>query len=183
MKWISALPFIALTVLCWGMYGPVLHRGQEAMEHSRMRPFLMVGLAYFLVGVVAPVVVLNTAGEAGEWSARGVIWSFAAGIAGALGALGIVLAFKMGGTPVWVMPLVFGGAPVVSALLSVLMAGTYRQIGQSPMFLAGLILVSMGAFMVLFFAPKSLPKAEHKESAAVSAPAEPASTAGKELGT
>jgi len=58
MKWISAVPFIVLTIICWGMYGPVLHRGQEAMEHSRMRPLLMVGLAYFVVGVIVPVFVL-----------------------------------------------------------------------------------------------------------------------------
>ncbi len=175
MKWISALPFIALTVLCWGMYGPVLHRGQEAMEHSRMRPFLMVGFAYFVVGVVVPLIVLNTTGEPGHWNARGILWSFGAGMAGAIGALGIILAFKVGGRPMWVMPLVFGGAPVVSAFLSVFMAGNYRQLGQSPLFLAGLILVSMGAFMVLFFAPKGHPSpADHGSEAAISAPAEPA---------
>jgi len=111
---------------------------------------------------------------------RGVLWSFAAGIAGAVGALGIILAFRVGGRPVWVMPLIFGGAPVVSALLSVLMAGSYRQIGQSPMFLTGLILVSMGAFMVLFFAPKApAPAGAHGNHPpqAVSSPVEAATQA------
>ena len=36
---------------------------------------------------------------------------------GAIGALGIILAFNFGGKPVYVMPLVFGGAPVITTLL------------------------------------------------------------------
>ena len=51
------------------------------------------------------------------------------------------------------MPLVFGCAPVVNAFLTIYWAGSWKEV--SPMFLAGLILVAVGAFTVLFFAPKS----------------------------
>jgi hypothetical protein len=80
----------------------------------------------------------------------------AAGTAGAVGALGIVLAFYGGGKPTFVMPLVFGGAPLVNVLLSMYFAGvTAKDAGNKlPFFLAGAIMIGIGAFMVLFFAPK-----------------------------
>jgi hypothetical protein len=41
---------LALTVLCWGMYGPVLQKGQigmalEPSQVARLRPFVWGGLA------------------------------------------------------------------------------------------------------------------------------------------
>ena len=46
--------FTALTAVSFGCYGPTLHKGQVAMAGSRLRPFLCVGVAYFLVAVVVP---------------------------------------------------------------------------------------------------------------------------------
>src|SRR5688500_197418 len=108
----TVFAFIALTALCWGIYGPVLHEGQHGMgadvagKHvpSLLRPFICVGLAYFGIAVVVPLVLLQTKGEAGHWSTTGTIWSLAAGAAGAIGALGIILAFKNHGSPIYVMP-------------------------------------------------------------------------------
>ncbi len=106
---------IALTVLCWGMYGPTLHAGQVGMSTipgapAQLRPFVCVGLAYFLVGVLVPWAWLHFQGEEGDWTVTGLIWSLAGGAMGAIGALGVILAFKFGGSPIYVMPLVFGGA-------------------------------------------------------------------------
>ena len=42
----------------------------------------------------------------------GTAWSLGGGAVGAIGALGVIMAFNLGGKPVYVMPLVFGGAPV-----------------------------------------------------------------------
>lgn len=145
------LPFVALTIVCWGVYGPVLHVGQDAMDHSSLRPFICVGLAYFVVAVVAPVLALRTRGEEGKWSIGGIFWSFFAGAVGALGALGIIVAFKFGGKPVYVMPLVFGCAPVVNTLVTMTMSRSFRQ--ASPIFLIGIVLVALGAAGVLFFKP------------------------------
>jgi len=151
-EFLLVLGAIALTAICWGAYGPVLHRGQTAMGGSRLRPLLCVGMAYFVIAVVVPILVLYLRGEKGDWSFWGTVWSAGGGIAGALGALGIILAFNFGGSPSYVMPLVFGCAPVVNAFLTIYWAGNWRDV--SPMFLAGLILVAVGAFTVLFFAPK-----------------------------
>ncbi|MEX2092801.1 MAG: hypothetical protein WD971_09000 [Pirellulales bacterium] len=147
---------IALTILCWGMYGPVLRMGQVGMstvagEVARLRPFVCVGLAYFLIGVIVPAVWLHLKGEKGDWTLTGIVWSLAGGALGAIGALGIVLAFTFGGAPLYVMPLVFGGAPVINAFLTIYMARQMKEIG--PLFMAGLVMVILGAVTVLVTAP------------------------------
>ncbi len=151
---------IALTVLCWGMYGPVLQMGQVGMstiDHvpAKFRPFVCVGLAYFLVGIIVPTLWLHFKGEKGEWTVSGLIWSIAGGAMGALGALGIILAFTFGGRPVYVMPLVFGGAPVINAFLTIYLADRIKDIGS--WFLAGLILVVLGAVLVMVASPHGAP--------------------------
>lgn len=153
---------LALSVLCWGMYGPALRSGQEGMstvagEVARLRPFVCVGLAYFLIGVLVPSLWLHFRGEKGDWTVRGIGWSLAGGAVGAIGALGIVLAFTFGGRPIYVMPLVFGGAPVVNAFLTIYLADRMKEIG--PLFLAGLVIVVLGAVVVLLAAPHGAPHA------------------------
>ncbi len=153
------LSFVLLTVVSWGVYGPVLHHGQVGMGQevqgrvvpSRWLPFICVGLAYFAIAVVAPLVKMALRGEPGPWNTRGVIYSLAAGAAGALGALGVILAFNFGGNPIYVMPLIFGGAPVVNTALTMWMGKTYRQV-RWP-FLLGLVLVVAGAALVLVYKP------------------------------
>jgi hypothetical protein len=144
--------FIGLTALCWGSYGPVLHKGQAKMSGSRMRPFLCVGLAYFAIAVLVPLPLLQAFQEGGGWNASGVIWSLAGGAAGAIGALGIIMAFNFGGKPIYVMPLVFGCAPVVNTFTTVWHEGTYGEL--SSLFCASLMLVIGGAVSVLIFAPR-----------------------------
>jgi hypothetical protein len=146
---------IALVICCWGSYGPVLHIGQAAMHHSRFRPLICVGLAYFLIAVVVGYLWLAAAGEASEFNFSGTFWSLMGGAAGALGALGIIMAFNFGGKPVYVMPLVFGGAPVVNTFFTITASGLWDQV--NALFVAGLMLVIAGAAMVLVFAPKGSP--------------------------
>jgi hypothetical protein len=145
--------FTAMTALSWGVYGPTLHRGQMAMAGSRLRPFLCVGLAYFLIAVIVPTLLLTQWEEPGNFTFSGSLWSLAGGAAGAFGALGIIMAFTFGGKPIFVMPLVFGGAPVINTFVSVAQAGNYDQL--SPIFYAGLLIVVAGAVTVLVFAPKA----------------------------
>ena len=152
MQFFGMLAAIGLTALCWGMYGPTLHFGREDM-HSPLRPFVCVGIAYFLIAVVVPLLLLLR-GEKGQWTTRGVVWSLLAGVAGSLGALGVILALHFGGKPIYVMPLVFGGAPVINTLLSAAMNRAFDQL-KAP-FLAGLLLVITGAVTVLVFKPQTV---------------------------
>ncbi|XZE46881.1 hypothetical protein SH467x_002178 [Pirellulaceae bacterium SH467] len=150
---------ILLAVVCWGAYGPVLHIGQTKMGGSRLRPFCCVGIAYFFIAVAVPVLILMTSSDGLQLTMRdaapGMLWSILAGTAGAVGALGIILAFNYGGKPVFVMPLVFGFAPVINTLTSMVVGGTLGLI--SPYFVAALLLGISGAVTVLVFAPKAKP--------------------------
>lgn len=153
LQFLAMLAAIGLTALCWGVYGPVLHFGREDM-HSPLRPFVCVGVAYFVIAVVVPLVLLAK-GERGRWTTMGVVWSLLAGTAGAFGALGVILALHFGGKPIYVMPLVFGGAPVINTLLTATLSRAFNQL-KAP-FLAGLLLVITGAVTVLVFKPQPAP--------------------------
>jgi len=146
------IAWIAITIVCWGVYGPLLHKGQAAMDNSRLRPLICVGVAYFFVAVVVPIIVLSAVGENSSFTVDGTLWSLAAGAAGAFGSLGVIMAFNFGGKPIYVMPLIFGGAPVVNSFWTIIAAGKINDV--PPFFLAGLILVIAGSVLVLVFAPR-----------------------------
>ena len=152
---------ICLAVVCWGAYGPFLHMGQMQMGGSRLRPFCCVGIAYFVIAVALPVMILmakpdNVSLTPSEISG-GMLWSILAGAAGAMGALGIILAFNYGGKPIFVMPLVFGFAPVINTLTSMVVGGSLDKITNTTYFLGSLVLGIVGAVTVLVFSPKAKP--------------------------
>ena len=154
MRSFSFLIFVLLTILCWGMYGPVLHEGQallgEPGKLSRLKPFLCVGIAYFFIAVVFPLMKIPSEGS-GQWTVSGSVLSFVAGAIGALGALGIILAFMFGGSPIFVMPLVFGCAPVINTLVTMIMG---RSFGQASLaFFLGILVVAIGGAGVMYFKP------------------------------
>jgi hypothetical protein len=55
-------------------------------------------------------------------------------------------------SPIYVMPLVFGIAPMISTLTSMYMNNLFGRI--SPFFAAGLILIATGALTILVTAPR-----------------------------
>jgi hypothetical protein len=148
MNW---LLFVLGAVLSWGMYGPVLHKGQIALGNP-LRALLCVGVAYFLIGVLVPVLMLAAQGQLGGFNLAGSVTATVAGALGALGAVCIILAFRAGGLPTYVMPLVFGGAPLVNVLVS--MAIHPPRSAPSPLLYLGFLLAATGAYMVLRFKPQ-----------------------------
>ena len=152
------LMFTAMTFVAWGAYGPVLHHGAMALEHDSMRAFVGVGVAYFMIAVIIPVLILRSGGETGRWTISGAIYSLIAGAVGAVGALGIILALGYGGQTVYVMPLVFGFAPVVNTLVTAMLSRTFNQI--RPIFVIGIVTAALGAGGVLAFKPTAKPAAE-----------------------
>jgi hypothetical protein len=136
--------------LFWGMYGPALHKGQVALG-SPLRALLCVGVAYFLVGVLVPAAVLHGQGELRNFSTFGTIAATAAGVLGAVGAVCIIWAFRHGGLPTYVMPLVFAGAPIVNVLVS--MAIHPPKTSPSPLLYLGFVMAAFGAWLVLRFKP------------------------------
>ncbi len=149
MTW---LIFVLGAVVSWGLYGPSLHRGQVQLGNP-MKALLCVGFAYFLMGVLVPAVTLSSQGGLKNFNWSGTVGATVAGGLGALGAICIIWAFKFGGTPTYVMPLVFGGAPLVNVLYSMWLHPP--KTSPNPLLYLGFLLVSVGAGMVLYFKPSS----------------------------
>ena len=118
------------------------------MRGSRLRPLICVGLAYFVVAVIVPMGYLRANPLDGMGSAA--MFAFFAGAAGAIGAFGIILSFTFGGKPIYIMPLVFGGAPIINTLIA--SYGMYDK--MSFMFISSLTIVIVGAVIVLVCQPK-----------------------------
>lgn len=172
MNWIL---FAYLTVLSWGVYGVLLHIGRSGMPagpelpNAGLKAFLWVGIAYFVVAVVGPLIVLKLRGSNFAFGSGGITWSFIAGVAGALGAFTLVLALGAAAAPAIkggggfgpgaasaVMPLVFGGAPIVNAIVSMLVHPPEGGFKSLPLpFIIGIILAAGGAFLVAKFAPSN----------------------------
>jgi len=149
MLWII---FALGAALSWGVYGPILHQGQVELKNP-MRALLCVGVAYFLVGVLVPVVSLWSQGQLGSFNMKGSLSATAGGALGAIGAVCIIYAFRSGGLPTYVMPLVFGGAPLVNVLFSMWLHPPKEA--PSPLLYLGFVLAALGAGMVLYFKPQS----------------------------
>ena len=147
MGWVI---FVLGAVLSWGAYGALLHQGQTQLGNP-LKALLCVGIAYFLIGVIVPVVALGAQGDLSGFSTGGLVSATIAGALGAAGAACIIWAFRTGGLPVYVMPLVFGGAPIVNVLVT--MAIHPPKSAVNPMLFVGFALASIGAALVLYFRP------------------------------
>jgi uncharacterized membrane protein HdeD (DUF308 family) len=87
------------------------------------------------------------------WNSAGATTATIAGALGAIGAVCIILAFKNKGLPTYVMPLVFGGAPVINVLVTMVLHPP--KSAPNPFLFVGFLLVVLGASMVLYFRPQS----------------------------
>ena len=161
-----------MTVICWGTYGVCMHTGSASMknpEHGRIMAFLWVGLAYFLTAVIAPIIILKLKGgpiDFWAYPAKGWQWSLIAGTLGAIGALGVLLAFGASpNPPVYVpvvMSIIFAGAPIVNAVVNTTKNNGWANV-QWP-FVLGILLAAFGGYLVTKHAPKPGPPAEAKAS-------------------
>ncbi|OAI55300.1 hypothetical protein AYO49_05700 [Verrucomicrobiaceae bacterium SCGC AG-212-N21] len=189
MTWIT---FALLTALSWGVYGVILHKGRglmpdvmtrgPEMPHASLKAFFFVCVAYAIIGVVAAIL-LKLRGSNWSFTSGGVTWSFVAGAAGAIGAFTLVLALgaaaaaKGLAAPAAVMPIVFGGAPVVNTIVAMLVHPPEGGLKAIPLpFIIGVILAATGVVMVSKFAPTNTgaPAKHAPAKHAAAAPAYPA---------
>ena len=151
------LAYSLLTVLSWGIYGVFLHTGQLNMGdpvNGRYKAFLFVGIAYFLTAVLAPLAMLVVSGATWKFPMAGMGWSLIAGIVGAIGAFGVLLAFGAKGTPGVVMSIVFAGAPIVNALVSLVLFPPEKGIASIPIpFYLGIVCAAVGGCLVTLYKP------------------------------
>lgn len=177
---ITALYYALGTVVCWGLYSVLLHKGSMLMATgpvdvgSRMKAFLMVGIAYFVVGIVGPMLVMKAKGVALTFPSGGILWSLLAGLAGAVGAYFLLMGLSSGTTKqesmslVLLVPaIVFAGAPIVNAIVSITKDGVW---GRTPwQFYAGILLASGGVAMVMKYRPLAGPASPPRTVAAPAA--------------
>jgi hypothetical protein len=167
------LSFALLTVACWGTYGIFLATGSENMHdpaNGRMKAFLFVGIAYFLAAVLAPLLILVLSGANWNYPVKGMTLSLIAGIVGAIGALGALLAFGAGGSPAVVMTIIFAGAPVINAIIAMIVKPPAAGWSSIPLpFWLGIILAVCGGALVTKFKPGPPPKKPAVQAAAVEA--------------
>jgi hypothetical protein len=147
MGWVI---FVAGAVLSWGAYGALLYEGQTQLGNP-LKALLCVGVAYFLIGVLIPAAALSSQGALSGFNMNGTTMATIAGALGAAGAACIIWAFRSGGLPFYVMPLVFGGAPIINVLIAMFLHPPKESV--NPMLYAGFLLASVGAAMVLYFRP------------------------------
>jgi hypothetical protein len=165
------LMFVGGAVLTWGAYVVTIDHGRTAMfgpnkvpgPVAAMRAFLFIGLAYFVMGVVVPLIYLSmNKPDPARWPndpgflTKGVLLSTIAGILGAAGALSIVFAVgrarEVKVSPAAVASLVFCFAPIVNVLISMIIEPPAEK--PSPWFFAGILMAAVGAGMVLYYKPE-----------------------------
>jgi hypothetical protein len=197
--------YVVLAGLAWGTYVPIIFYGGNELSakpgpSGRFMSILCVGGAYFVIGVVLPLVMFATGGLGVKWAdvnmgSSGLTFASLAGVAGAVGAICVIFATtsamtaaREAGLPrdtykVFIAPLIFGLAPVINVLVSSVWhpkSGDAFHFGfksPHPLLWAGILLVGVGAALVLY--SKELSEAAEKPAApppAVSqAPAVPGS--------
>ncbi len=170
------LLFAIGTVFTWGLYGIFLHMGQVGMAdpvNGRYKAFLFVGVAYFLTAVLAPLAILVARGSDWDFPGKGMWLSLVAGILGAVGAFFVLLSmgalFAQGNksAPAIVMSIIFAGAPIVNAIVSMVMpppAGGLAGI-RWP-FVMGICMAAFGGYLVVKFKPDPAPAGHAKVEAA-----------------
>ena len=148
------LIFALGTVCCWGAYGTAIHKSNVLLGHG-MKTVLLVGVAYFFLAVLIPGLYIMSK-QTIDWSfpTKGLMFGLLAGSLGAIGAICVTLAMRpeSGGNPLFVMPIIFGCAPLVNVIVSSVAHPPEKAI--NPVFWLGVLVLASGAGMVLYFQPK-----------------------------
>lgn len=146
--------FALLTGLFWGTYGPALGQAR-AIEKNPFKPYVMIGVAYLVWGILGGAVGMAYTKAAFSYTAGGAFWGFTAGSLGAFGALTLTLAMFSGGTsmPQIVMPVVFGTAVSVTAITSVLQT----RAAFNPWLWAGIVGMAVCIVVVAYNTPHAMP--------------------------
>ena len=186
--------YVALAGLAWGTYVPIIFYGGNELggrPNARLMAVLCVGVAYFVMGVVLPLIAFVSGWQ--PWpqvNTTGIIFSGLAGVAGAVGAICVIFATKAAveagnqlepANPaafrVYIAPLIFGLAPIINVLVSMVWhphPGEPFHFGikmPHPLLWVGIILVGVGAGLVLF--SKELAESPTTKTAAKTQPAPP----------
>lgn len=153
------------TALCWGMYGPALGNARSTSSPplwSPFKPYVFIGVAYLVIAIVGGLIAMKLKGDTFSYSgeqAPAMNWGFLAGALGAAGALFLTNAVMTSkGNTALVMPIVFGGAVSINAIVSWLKIRNDSDMQLSPVVWIGMWLVVQGVVMIAIFTPHGPPK-------------------------
>lgn len=138
------LAFAVATAIFWGLYGPSLGKARTPGD-SPFKPYIFIGLAYLIWGMVGGALAVKATGGTFSFTPQAIRWGFIAGSLGAFGALTLTYAMFEAKDARLVMPVVFGGATAVSALVGTLMAKEHHV---PPAQLVGFVLVIVGVVLI-----------------------------------
>ena len=172
------LAYVALAGLAWGTYVPIIFYGGNELSakpgpSGRFMAILCVGIAYFVIGVLLPLLMFATNWLGVKWGdvnlgSTGVTFASLAGVAGAVGAICVIFATtsamnaaREASLPrdtykVFIAPLIFGLAPIINVVVSMIWhpkAGDAFHFGfknPHPLLWVGIVLVGVGAGLVLY---------------------------------
>ena len=151
------------TALCWGCYGPVIGKARHPDKlYSPFKPYVFIGVAYLVIAIAGGLIMMRVNGDSYSYTeeghSRAAIWGFAGGTLGALGALCLtssMLSFQGPPKPHLVMPIVFGGAVSITAIISVIQTHSART--ASPWLWVGMVGVVISIVLVAANTPHGHP--------------------------
>ncbi|HKI32396.1 MAG TPA: hypothetical protein VKA46_11045 [Gemmataceae bacterium] len=205
------LLYVALAGLAWGTYVPIIFFGGSELTvtgpdrpptpSGRFMSILCVGGAYFVIGVLLPLLMFATGWLGVKWSdvnfgATGLTFASLAGVAGAVGAICVIFATSAavaagkGLVPpnpnaykIYIAPLIFGLAPVINVLVSIIWhpkTGSAFHFGIEHLpgwkLWVGIVLVGVGAALVLLSKEEAevpQPRAQATPAVVAAAPESP----------
>jgi len=154
-KMLIPILFAIGTALFWGCYGPSIGNATAPKVDGRplwspFKPYVFIGLAYLVIAIIGGLIMMKVKGDNFDYTGRQFAtakWGFIAGCFGAAGACCLTAAMMLSrGNALLVMPIVFGGAVSVMAIVSVVRLGSSVTI--SPYLWIGLALNISGVVMV-----------------------------------
>ncbi|MHB1422271.1 MAG: hypothetical protein ACYC3I_03550 [Gemmataceae bacterium] len=166
--------WVGLAGLSWGTYVPLIFYGGNELggkPASRILAILCVGVAYFVIAVLFPLVylyVLTPTEQRPEPTANGLLFASLAGVAGAVGAICVIFASKSATQTamqaqlppatyrLYIAPMIFGLAPIINTIFSLIWHPSKGQPWHFGFDMPGwklwlgIIFVGLGAALVLF---------------------------------
>lgn len=159
-KMLIPILFAIGTAIFWGCYGPTIGNAQAPMVDgaklwSPFKPYVFIGIAYLVIAIIGGLIMMGIKGDTYSFSGEHFAtakWGFLAGTLGAFGALCLTTAMMTSrGNALLVMPIVFGGAVSITAIVSILRL--HGGVTINPMLWVGMALTVIGVVLVAMNTP------------------------------